>query len=294
MIIDPLELRSRPELLSELREHPGQHMERRVVPMTGVEARAKEDGSFRFGGLAAVFDELSQNLGGFRERIDRGAFRKVLKTDPDVRALFNHDPSRLLARTTNNTLRLKEVPKGLEYDADAAPTTYAADLRILLDRGDVDQSSFAFRIAPGGDSWDEDPETGGLIRTIHEFGELFDVSPVTDPAYTQTTSGLRSLIGDDPSHEEVRTVAHQIHRGEMEATAEQRTQIDRALEKYQDVSPWIAERVIRAVATEPDAALAAIPGMRVTVEMEPLLGEPPYRLAAAQRSLDAWQRRIAT
>lgn len=192
VVIDPLELRAHPELLREMREQPGRHIERRVVTLANVETRASGDG-WKGGGLAAVFDELSHNLGGFRETIEHGAFRKVLKTDPDVRALFNHDPNYLLGRTAAGTLRLKEISAGLDYEFDAPATSYAADLRVLMDRGDLNQSSFAFRIARGGDSWDEDPETGALIRTIHEFAELYDVSPVTDPAYPQTTSGVRSI-----------------------------------------------------------------------------------------------------
>jgi phage head maturation protease len=89
-VIDALELRAHPELLAEMRAEPGKHMERRVVALTGVETRAADNG-WRGGGLAAVFGDLSHNLGGFRERIDHGAFRKVLASKPDVRALFNHD-----------------------------------------------------------------------------------------------------------------------------------------------------------------------------------------------------------
>jgi HK97 family phage prohead protease len=200
-IIDPMEIRARPALLTELRDKPGQHIERRFAALSEVRAADEEEpGGFKFGGLAAVFDELSLNLGGFRERIDRGAFRKVLANNPDVRALFNHDPNYPLARTLApgkiGSLRIKEVGKGLDYEAIPTPTTYAQDLRVNLEAGVVSQSSFAFRIAPGGDSWDEDTETGALIRTIHEFSELFDVSPVTDPAYPKATSGLRDANRD--------------------------------------------------------------------------------------------------
>jgi HK97 family phage prohead protease len=104
-----------------------------------VETRAADNG-WRGGGLAAVFDDLSHNLGGFREVIDHGAFRKVLASKPDVRALFNHDANYLLGRTTAGTLRLKEVGKGLDYEFDAPATSYAADLRVLMERGDLNQS----------------------------------------------------------------------------------------------------------------------------------------------------------
>lgn len=164
---------------------------RRSVAFEGVEVRAAGDGGYSIVGHGAVFNSLSENLGGFREKIAPGAFASVLAKSPDVRALYNHDPNLVLARTTNGTLRLEEDVAGLRYHADVAPTSYGSDLRLLLERGDVTQSSFAFRVAD--DSWDEDPDTGALIRTVHEFSALFDVSPVTYPAYPAADSGLTSL-----------------------------------------------------------------------------------------------------
>jgi HK97 family phage prohead protease len=195
-IIDGAELRANPALVDELRSNPGAFIERRFVPLDDIEIRANEDGSWTLRGIAAVFGDLSENLGGFRERIMRGSFRKVLAGNPDVRALFNHDPNYPLARTTvargAGALKLKEKPEGLAYDATPTDTSYARDLRVNLDAGVVTQSSFAFRVAPGGDEWTEDPETGGLIRTIHEFDRLADVSPVTYPAYPSTSAQSRA------------------------------------------------------------------------------------------------------
>jgi HK97 family phage prohead protease len=207
-IIDGAELRANPSLVGELRANPGEFIERRFVDLADIEVeeRAEDDGgsSWEVRGLAAVFGDLSDNLGGFRERIMRGAFRKVLATNPDVRALVNHDPNRPLARTTVTSgvgsLKLKEVPEGLDYRAKPTATTYAADLRANLKAGVVTQSSFAFRVAPGGEEWTEDEETGGLIRTIHEFSGLYDVSPVTYPAYPSATAGTRSEADAD-AHE---------------------------------------------------------------------------------------------
>lgn len=161
---------------------------RRSVAFEGVEVRAAGDGGYSIVGHGAVFNSLSENLGGFREKIAPGAFASVLAKSPDVRALYNHDPNLVLARTTNGTLRLEEDVAGLRYHADVVPTSYGNDLRLLLERGDVTQSSFAFRVAD--DVWDEDPDTGALIRTIHEFSALYDVSPVTYPAYPAADSGL--------------------------------------------------------------------------------------------------------
>jgi len=166
-----------------------------------IEVRAKDDGGFVFEGNAAVFDQLSEDLGGFREMIKRGAFKPVL--EDDVRFLFNHNPDFVLARTTSGTLDLEEKPGGLRTEADVAPVSYADDIRILIERGDISGMSFAFRVAE--DSWFEDDE-GNLIRTIHKFEELFDVSVVTYPAYPQTDAAVRAIEklrrGDDLSAQE--------------------------------------------------------------------------------------------
>ena len=128
-------------------------------------------------GHAAVFDKLSENLGGFQERIDKGAFDDVL--DNDVRAFFNHDPNHLLARSTSGTLRLSTDDKGLKYEFDVPDTTSGRDLLVSMKRGDITQSSFAFTVED--DSWNM--ENGMDVRTINKVKRLYDVSPVSIPAY---------------------------------------------------------------------------------------------------------------
>jgi HK97 family phage prohead protease len=157
-------------------------LERRLVPAAYLETRNGEDSLFEFSGYAAVFDSPSEDLGGFTEIIKHGAFKG--RTEDDVRLLVNHNPDLLLARTTSGTLRLKEKPEGLHVAADIADTQAGRDLRVLIDRGDMSQMSFGFRVLE--DEWDVD-EDDNLIRTITKFRELFDVSPVTFPAYPETS-----------------------------------------------------------------------------------------------------------
>jgi len=146
-------------------------------------------------GYASVFTDtdgnpaLSENLGGFREKIDPEAFNEVL--DNDVRALFNHDPNLILGRTTAGTLSLSVDERGLKYSFTAPDTTTGRDLMVSLERGDVSQSSFGFIVEE--DSWDEDEE-GRTIRTIKKVGRLLDVSPVTYPAYPDAEAGKRSFL----------------------------------------------------------------------------------------------------
>jgi HK97 family phage prohead protease len=136
-----------------------------------------------FRGHAAVFDRESQDLGGFTEVIARGAFRKALDAKQDTVALFNHDPNYVLGRTTNNTLELREDPRGLHAHFMAPDTQYARDLREVVRRGDVSQMSFAFTVA--SDDWQERSD-GTILRRVLEVNRLHDVSLVTSPAYLQT------------------------------------------------------------------------------------------------------------
>ena len=150
-------------------------------------------------GYAAVFNQESENLGNsnrkFREVISPGAFDDVLKDD--VRALLNHDVNHVLARSKGGegTLRIGTDETGLWYEFEAPDTQAGRDLLVSLGRGDIDQSSFGFDIAPDGQSWAEAQRDGAsyLKRTITKVGRLYDVGPVAFGAYPDTTVALRSL-----------------------------------------------------------------------------------------------------
>ena len=151
-----------------------------------VELRVDQDGDDppKLEGYAAVFDSPSEDM-GFTEIIRPGAFKKTLK-EGDVRALWNHNPDYVLGRTKSGTLTLAEDDKGLSMQAIPPATTWAKDLLTTIERGDVDQMSFGFRTVR--DKWDHDNNKRELIEL-----ELFDVSPVTFPAYTQTSVQVRAL-----------------------------------------------------------------------------------------------------
>jgi HK97 family phage prohead protease len=204
-VIAERDIRENPALVAELREG-ADLVERRLAPVT-TEIREAPNGGWILTGHAAVFGSESGDLGGFREVIQRGAFRKVLKRDNlDVAALFNHDQNQILARTTNGTLTLREDPRGLVYEATVADTSYGRDLKVLLERGDVSQSSFAFRVRAEGQVWTDAPD-GTMIRTITEFDDLLDVSPVVFPAYSDTTSVALTRGSDSSSTSESEQVS---------------------------------------------------------------------------------------
>ena len=165
-----------------------QHLERRAFAIDNLEIRKQAAGPGTIAGHAAVFNSLSVNLGGFREKIDPGAFKRTIK-ESDIRALFNHDANQVLGRNKAATLRLTEDEQGLAIEIDPPDTQAARDLTVLIERGDVSQMSFGFRTIT--DRWET--QGGEQIRTLEEV-DLFDVSPVTFPAYPETDVALRAEI----------------------------------------------------------------------------------------------------
>ena len=149
-------------------------------------------------GYAAIYNSDSEDLGGFIERMSKGSFDGRLQDD--VRVLFNHDNNLVLGRTISGTATLEVDEKGLRYTCQLPDTSYAKDLIELMERGDVTQSSFAFTIED--ESWEERAD-GMLIRTVKKVGQLYDVSPVTYPAYTEATSGLRTSAPIEMEQREV-------------------------------------------------------------------------------------------
>jgi HK97 family phage prohead protease len=166
----------------------------RIVPH--AEVRAKKGKTPGIEGYAAVFNQVSEDLGFFRETIMSGAFTDCLAAKPDVRALFNHNADLVLGRTKARTLSLEEDSKGLHFDCTPPDTQAARDLLTSIERGDVDQCSFGFYVRK--QKWSEETGEDGetqLVRELHAI-DLFDVSVVTFPAYPQTSVDLRSLWPD--------------------------------------------------------------------------------------------------
>jgi HK97 family phage prohead protease len=181
------------------------------VAVGALEERASEDGRISMRGYAYRFNELSQDLGGFRERIVPGAGAPSLRQN-DVYATFNHNSSALLGRTSSGTLRVGEDREGGWYEIDLPNTTVGRDVAELLKRGDLQGSSFTFRVLDGGQrrAENDDTETGLPIREITAM-DVRELGPVTNPAYLSTQASLRSIeevlnIGEfaPPASDEVR------------------------------------------------------------------------------------------
>lgn len=172
----------------------------RTFPFVVEEVRDSGAGGgvYTVKGHAAVFNKWSLDLGGFKERVKKGAFDRVISEDPHVLHLWDHDTSKALSSTRSTTypLELRVDPQGLHYYSKVAPTSYSEDLRVLLDGGVISQSSFAFTVAK--DEWRLIEEDGDerVERTIVEVDQLFDVTTCAMGAYPTTDSALalRSMV----------------------------------------------------------------------------------------------------
>ena len=175
-------------------------------------------------GYGAVFNSMSNDLGGFREYIAPEAFEGRL--EDDVRFLVNHDANLVLARTTNNTLRLSVDEKGLRYEADMPNTSTARDLMELLKNGTISQSSFAFTVED--DSWEM--KDGMNVRTINKVSRLYDVSSVTYPAYNAASSSvaLRSME-EWQEKEEAKKLEENLAKEKEEGIKEEKDLMKRSL-----------------------------------------------------------------
>jgi uncharacterized protein len=170
-------------------------IERRNVAMQEPVSVEKRDGQpSKITGYAAVFYDGTRDTEyelwpGVFERIAPNAFDQVLLDNYDTRALFNHDPNMLLGRVSAGTLKLERFARGLRYIIKPTGTQRASDVMTDIEAGNVDGSSFGFVV--DSEEWSKEDD-GREIRTIQSVSHLYDVGPVTFPAYKATSAGLRA------------------------------------------------------------------------------------------------------
>ena len=149
------------------------------------ELREEGDG-MTFVGYAAKFNSPSEDLGGFVETIEPGAFRRSLRSRNDVKLLVNHDTGRVLASSRSGTMKLYEDEVGLRVEASLPNTSDGRDMAELLKRGDLNKMSFGFAVQK--DAWNNEM-TERTLKSVR----LFEVSIVAFPAYAATEANVRSL-----------------------------------------------------------------------------------------------------
>ena len=211
------------EIEKEEKSNNMKNKEVRTIDVQDLELRIDGDNPTVVG-YGAVFNSMSNDLGGFREYIAPEAFEGRL--EDDVRFLVNHDANLVLARTTNNTLRLSVDEKGLRYEADMPNTSTARDLMELLKNGTISQSSFAFTVED--DSWEI--KDGMNVRTINKVSRLYDVSSVTYPAYNAASSSvaLRSME-EWQEQEEAKKLEENLAKEKEEGIKEEKDLMKRSL-----------------------------------------------------------------
>jgi HK97 family phage prohead protease len=238
-------------------------LERRLIAeQPGLEVKADENGRTVIRGYAAVFESESQDLGGFVEIVERGAFDEVMGSNPDVFGKYNHE--RVIGRTSSGTMRLMVDERGLRYEID--PPRAAADVVELIERGDVRGSSFAFRSKPADESWQRDA-SGRMIRRIKKFSFLGDAGPVDTPAYMATETYVSKRALEMAQVEEIPVNEQREDGSVVETPAE----------------PAAAEE--RAVSMKPTAGMASAArrGLRLHEEGKSGDGLKPETVARANR-----------
>ena len=142
-------------------------------------------------GIGIVYNSKTEIFPGITESIEPGAFSESLSSFRTIKSFINHNPTKILSTTRSEpALEILDSEDFLEFSAPIPPTTYGQDLVVNLKRGNIKGASFSFSISENGDRYKKMPD-GTLHRTI-VAAEIYEVGPVTNPAYEQTDVGLRS------------------------------------------------------------------------------------------------------
>ena len=162
-------------------------IERRFTPTSEIRLN-EEEGKSTLEGLGVVYNSWSEDLGGFIEMVKPGAGLRSVSED-DIFATYNHNDDYVLGRKSAGTMTLDMSNEGIRYKVSLPETTFANDLKVSIGRKDVKGSSFRFIVTE--DNWGT--MDGKEYREIIDF-KLFEMGPVTNPAYPQTTAGVRSAL----------------------------------------------------------------------------------------------------
>lgn len=159
-------------------------------------------------GYAAVFNKLSEDLGGFREQIAPGAFDGAIK-DADIRVFWNHNSSAPLGRTRAGTAKVATDMNGLHFEVELPDTSYARDLWASVERGDVSGASIGFFM--GEDSWSQ-RDGDAIVRTIINVSRLIEASVVSIPAYPDAEVAIQRMRDYKCAEDNALAAIHAEHR----------------------------------------------------------------------------------
>jgi HK97 family phage prohead protease len=182
--VDNSEIRIQTELKNELRCFDDRQCSFRSV-MYGEQLEPIVDG------IGIVYNSMTELFPGFYESIEPGAFSESLSDYNTVKSFINHNSTKILSTTRSKpSLEIYDGDDFMEFSAPIPPTTYGEDLIVNLKRGNINGASFSFMIKDNGDRYKTLPD--GSIHRIVKSAEIYEIGPVTNPAYEQTEVGLRN------------------------------------------------------------------------------------------------------
>ena len=225
-------------------------------------------------GRPIVYDQkttIYDWCGEYEEEIARGAGAKTIKND-DVTALFNHDDNQLLARTEAKTLRLSEEKGGIDCEIDPLLDTHLGNyVYRMVEAGNIRGMSFGFQVVRDEWTWGKDEKPDH--RKILEF-RLIDVSPVTNPAYKQTSIGVRSARLPESHNTDLQRLARLLLRAERKAELSE-TDLEFAQNLIQRMSNLLEKKELKeelaASIAPPEAGITAAEKNKAEQEAEYLL-----------------------
>lgn len=218
-----------------------------------------EEQSRVLSGKAITFETSSNDL-GFWEVIHRGAITQELINQSDIVFCYNHDTSKVLARSYKNSgsLHVYLREDGVYFDFEIPDTTLGHDVYELVKRGDISHCSFAFTISdePGSQKWTK--RDGEMYRDIYKIDGLYDLSCVTHEAYSDTSINARSLelrdeaekiIEEEMEEKEKESLVEEEVKEVEEAPAEESTEVEEE-ENREEETPTEEEEETREDETD--------------------------------------------
>ncbi len=167
-------------------------MEKRFLKVKELRVATGADGQKTLTGYAGVYNSLSEDLGGWKEKLTPGTFSRSLKQQPDIRMFSEHDPKQgILGRTKSGTLKVDEDGSGIHFELAVPNTTLGNDVVESVNRGDIDGCSLGMVVRDC--SWDK--VDGNVLRTVND-ADLDHITVTSMPAYTGTSVQLRTLFPD--------------------------------------------------------------------------------------------------
>jgi HK97 family phage prohead protease len=165
-----------------------------------AELRKASTGSRTLRGYAIMFNSRSlpipNNSGGyFFEQILPGAFSACLQSDSEIRALVDHDPTKIVAKRSQGSLRISEDSQGVAVEIDVVRTSWGDDLLSCVDASLVAGMSFSLYCEE--DRWEQitvDGSPVALRSVIRAFTD--EVTCTSIPCYPSTTLSQRSYFPD--------------------------------------------------------------------------------------------------